>query len=162
MFSRQLERFVETVMKSFDNMQSKIHSDISKLIEHVNAKIEAENSRLVEQLESNNKRLSETLTNQFREENEKLSAELSSKLEGELTKFQKDMDKLRSDTAIEILSVSKSMEGVCDKLDDRLTGHIEETDRRMNRVTEELKSKTKVLEIDLSRHVENTVIYIIP
>ena len=61
------------------------------------------------------------------------------------------MDKLRSDTAIEILSVS-SMEGVCEKLDDRLTGHIGE----MDRVTEELKAKTKVLEIDLGRHVKNT------
>ena len=66
------------------------------------------------------------------------------------------MDKLRSVTAIEILSVSNSMEGVCEKLDDRLTGHIEETDRRMDRITEDLKAKTKVLEIDLSRHVENT------
>jgi ribose 1,5-bisphosphokinase PhnN len=66
------------------------------------------------------------------------------------------MDKLRSDTAIEILSVSNSMEVVCEKLDNRLTGHIEETDRRIHRITEELKAKTKVLEIDLSRHVENT------
>jgi hypothetical protein len=55
------------------------------------------------------------LTKQFREENEKLRAELSSKLEGEATKFQKAMDKLRSDTAIEILNVSNSMEGVCEK-----------------------------------------------
>ena len=94
--------------------------------------------------------------NSLREENEKLRAELSRKLEGEVTKFQKAMDKLRSDIAIEILSVSNSMEGVCEKPDDRLTGHIEETDRRMDRITEELKAKTKVLEIDLSRHVENT------
>jgi hypothetical protein len=65
------------------------------------------------------------------------------------------MDTLRSDTAIEILSVSNSMEGVCEKLDDRITGHIEETDRRIDRITEELKAKTKVLEIDLGRHVEN-------
>jgi uncharacterized protein (UPF0210 family) len=96
------------------------------------------------------------LTKHFREENEKLRAEMSSKLEGEVAKFQKAMDKLRSDSAIEILSVSNSMEGVCDKLDDRLIGHIEETDRRIDRITEELKVKTKVLEIDLSRHVENT------
>jgi hypothetical protein len=70
---------------------------------------------LVEQIESNNKRLSETMTKQFREENEKLRAELSSKLEGEVTKFQKAIDKLRSFTAIEILSVSNSMEGRCEK-----------------------------------------------
>jgi len=48
---------------------------------------------------------------------------------------------------------------VCEKLADQLTGHIEEMDRRIDRITDELKAKTKVLEIDLSRHVENTVIY---
>ena len=79
----------------------------------MNAKIQTENSRFVERMESNNKSLSETLTKHFREENEKLRAELSNKLEGEVTKFQKAMDKLRSDIAIEILSVSNSMEGVC-------------------------------------------------
>ena len=156
MFSKQLQRFMESVREGFDNLKSEIHSNNTKLEENLNAKIQAENSRLVEQIESNNRRLSETLTKQFREENEKLRAELSSKLEREVTKFQKSMDKLRSDTAIEILSVSNSMEGVCEKLDDRLTGHIEETDKRMDRITEELKAKTKVLETDLGRHVENT------
>jgi hypothetical protein len=49
------------------------------------------------------------------------------------------------------------MEGVCEKVDDdRLTGHIEETDRRIDRITEELQDKTKVLELDLGRRVENT------
>jgi hypothetical protein len=79
-----------------------------------------------------------------------------SKLEGEETKFRKAMDKLRSDTAIEILSVSNSMEGVFEKLDDRLTGHTEETDKRLDRITEELKANTKVLQIDVGWHVENT------
>jgi ElaB/YqjD/DUF883 family membrane-anchored ribosome-binding protein len=96
------------------------------------------------------------LTKQFREENEKLRAKFSSKLEWKVTKFQKTMDKLRSDTAIEMLSVSNSMEGVCEKLDDRLTGRIEETDRRIDRISEELEAKTKVLEIILGQHVENT------
>jgi len=62
-----------------------------------------------------NKRLSDTLTKQFRKESEKLRAELSIKLKGEATKFQKTMDKLRSDSAIEIQSVTNSMEGVCVK-----------------------------------------------
>ena len=156
MFSKLLERFMESVREGFDNLKSEIHSDNTKLAENLNAKIQAENVRLVEQIESNNKRLSEALTKQFRQENEKLRAELASKLEGEVTKFQDAMDKLRSDTAIEILSVSNSMEGVCEKLDERLTGHIGETDRRIDRITEELKTKTKVLEIDLGRHVKNT------
>jgi hypothetical protein len=50
---------------------------------------------------------------QFREENEKLRAEWSCKLEGEVTKFQKSMDKLRPDTAIKILSVSNKQCGKC-------------------------------------------------
>ena len=65
------------------------------------------------------------------------------------------MDKLRSDTAIEISSASNSMEGVCEKLEDRLTGNFEKTDKRIDRITKELKAKTKLLEIDLGRHVEN-------
>jgi hypothetical protein len=92
-----------------------------------------------------------------------------SKLEGEVIKFQEALNKLCSDTAIEILSVSNSMEGcvcvcvharacvcVCEKLDDRLTGHIEEIDRCIDRFTEELNAKTKVLGIDLNLRVENT------
>jgi hypothetical protein len=49
--------------EGFENFQTKIHND---------------NSRLVEEIESNNVRLSETLKKQFREENENLRAELSS------------------------------------------------------------------------------------
>jgi hypothetical protein len=56
-----------------------------------------------------------------------------------VTKFQKSIDKLRSDTAIEILSVSNSMEGVFEKLNDRLTANIEETDKRPDRIAEKLK-----------------------
>ena len=155
MFSKELERFMESVREDFDNLKSEIHSNNTKLEENLNAKMQAENSRLVEQIESNDRRLSETLTNQFREENEKLRADLSSKLEREITTFQKAMDKLRSDSAIEILSVTNSMEGVCEKLDDRLTGYIEETDKHIDRITEKLKAKTNILEIDLGRHVEN-------
>lgn len=66
------------------------------------------------------------MTKQFREENKKLRAEFSSKLEVKVSKFQKAMDKRCSDTAIEILGVSNSMDGVCEKLDDQLIGHIEE------------------------------------
>jgi len=68
---------------------------------------------LVEQVESDNKRLSETLTKQLRRENEKLNTKLTSKLEGEVTKFQKAMDKLRSDTAIKTLSLGAHWQLFC-------------------------------------------------
>jgi hypothetical protein len=47
------------------------------------------------------------------------------------------------------------MEGVCENLDDRLTGHFEETDKRIDRITEKLKATKKILEKYLGRHVEN-------
>jgi hypothetical protein len=87
------------------------------------------------------------LTKHFREENGKLGQN-GRKLGGEVTKFQKALDKLRSDTVIEMLSVSNSVECVCQKLDDWLTGHSEETDKRIDRITEELKAKTKVLQVE--------------
>jgi len=46
--------------------------------------------------------------------------------------------------------VSVTVWKVCEKLADRLTGHILEMDRRIDRITDELKAKTKVLEIDES------------
>ena len=52
--------------------------------------------------------------------------------------------------------MSYRTESVCEKLDDRLTGHIEETYRRMDRITEEVKTKTMILEADLCRHVNDT------
>ena len=85
MFSKQLERFRESVRQGFDNLKLEIHSNNTKVEENLNAKLQAENSRLFEQIESNNKRLSQTLTKDFREENKKLSAELSNKLEREVT-----------------------------------------------------------------------------
>jgi hypothetical protein len=84
---------------------------------------------------------------------------LSSKLEAEVTKFQEAMDKLRNDTTIEIGCVSHGMESVCEKLGERLSGHIEETDKRIDRINQELKVRTKGLAVDLSQHVENTVRY---
>jgi SMC interacting uncharacterized protein involved in chromosome segregation len=156
MLSRQIERFMESVREGFDTLKSEIHNNNSKLEENLNTKIQGEVSKLVKQIESNNIRLSETLTKQFREENEKARVEASGKLEGEMTKVQKTMEKMRSETAIEILSVSHSIESVREKLDERLTGHIEEADKRLDRITEEIKAKTRVLGIDLSRQVENT------
>jgi hypothetical protein len=68
---------------------------------------------LVEEVESDNKRLSENLTKQVRRENEKLNSKLTSKLKGEVTKFQKAMDKLRSDTAIETLRLGAHSQLFC-------------------------------------------------
>jgi len=70
MFSKQLERFKESVREVFENLKLEIHSNNTKVAENLNAKLQAENTRLIEQIESNNKRFSETLTKHFRDENE--------------------------------------------------------------------------------------------
>jgi hypothetical protein len=44
MFSKQLERLMESVREGFDNLKSEIHSNNIKLAENFNAKIQAENS----------------------------------------------------------------------------------------------------------------------
>jgi hypothetical protein len=98
--SRQIERFMESVREGFGTLKSEIHNNNSKLEENLNTKIQGEVSKLVKQIESNNIRLSETSTKQFREENEKVRVEVAGKLEGEVTKFQTTMEKMRSETAI--------------------------------------------------------------
>jgi hypothetical protein len=57
MFSKQLEKFMESVREGCDNLRLEIHSDNTKLAETLNAKIQEENSRLAEQIERNNKGL---------------------------------------------------------------------------------------------------------
>ena len=70
MFSKQLERFRQSVREGFDNLKLEINSHKTKVAENLNAKLQAENTRLIEQIESNNKRFSETLTKHCRDENE--------------------------------------------------------------------------------------------
>jgi hypothetical protein len=55
MFSKQLERFMESVREGFEKLRSEMHSNNAKLTENLNAKIQAENSRLVEHIENNKK-----------------------------------------------------------------------------------------------------------
>ena len=144
---------MQIIMKGFINWNLKIHSENSNLAENLKEKIQAENSRWVEEIENNDIRLSEALKQKQRKNEKKIWAEFSSNLEVEVTKFQKVMDKLPSDTAIGKLSVRNSMENVCEKVDKHLTGHIEETDGRIGRITEELKTKTQVLEVNFSQNV---------
>jgi hypothetical protein len=57
------------------------------------------------------------------------------------------MDKQSSGNDFEMISVRNSMEGVCEKVDELLTGHIGETDRRTGRIHEEIKFNENVVEI---------------
>jgi hypothetical protein len=156
MFSRKLEGCLERVMECFDKLQSKIDSDNARLVKDLNVKIEAGHSQLVKLIESSNKTLSDTLTRKIKKANEKLRSEWDNKLEGEVTKIQKDMDKMRSDTTIEILSVSNSVDVGYERLNDRLTEHIEGTNKHLDKVSGEVKAKTGIIEADLNRHVEGT------
>jgi predicted secreted protein len=111
---------------------------------------------LAEHVERTNKKLSEDLTWQIREENAKLREEFTSKLEAEVRKVENDMDKLRKDTDIEIVSLNHYVEIVCEGLNDKLTGHITETDQRIDRVTKEIYAKSRILATDLTQHIKQT------
>jgi hypothetical protein len=98
-----------------------------------------------------NKKLSKDLTRQIREENAKLREEFTSKLETEVRN-----DKLWKDTHIEIVSLNQNVEIVCEGLNDKLTGHITETDQQIDRVTQEINAKTRILATDLNQHIKQT------
>jgi predicted Holliday junction resolvase-like endonuclease len=118
--------------------------------------IKTEMSKLAEHVESTNKKLSEDLTRQIREENAKLKEEFARKLEAEVRKFENDMDKLRKDTGIEIVSLNQNVETVRAGVSEQLTGHFTETDQRIDRVTQEVNAKTTILATDLTQHITQT------
>jgi hypothetical protein len=135
---------MELMTRYFDNLQSKIQIENAKLVEGLNSKIEAENSQLFPIIK-NNKKLSEGLSNKLRKEGENLTAELTNKLAGEVRNLRGDMGKIRTDTATEILSVSNCIDNACESLEAKINGLIRETEKRLDRVNEEIRAKTKVL-----------------
>lgn len=143
--SVQLKGFMETMMRSVNNLQSKIQSENAKLVEGLNSKIE-----------NNNKRLSEELRNTLRKEGEIWRAELTNKLAGEVKILRDDISKLRADTATEILSVSNCIDNACESLEGKINGHIGKAEKRLDRVDEEIRAKTKVLEMGLKQQAEAT------
>jgi hypothetical protein len=101
--------------------------------EETSTLMKTETSKLAEHVENTNKKLSEDLIRQIREENAKLREEFARKLEAEVRKFENDMDKLRKDRDIEIVSLNQNVEIVREGLSEKLTGHITETDQRIDK-----------------------------
>jgi hypothetical protein len=110
---------------------------------------------LVLPIENNNKNLSEELSRKLRKKGDNLREELTSKLAGEVKKLCGDMGKLRADTDDEILSVN-NIDKTCEKLEGQLNGHIGETEKCLDRINEEMRTSTKVLEIGLKQQTEDT------
>jgi hypothetical protein len=100
--------------------------------------------------------LSEELSNKLRKEGDNLRAELTNKLAGEVKILRDDMGKIRADTATEILSVGNCIDNAYESLEVKINGHIGETEKRLDRVNEEIRAKPKILEMGLKQQAEAT------
>ena len=160
MSSKSLQDFMANVMKGFETLNSKIQVQNEKLTEALNNKIQAEISLLANDItnkfESANKALSNNLIKQVREENERLKAELSENLRSEVQQLKGDLTKLRKDAESEIEVVRTLTEKECGRIDEKITNHIVESKRQMDRMSQEVNAKTHVLASDLAGHITQT------
>jgi hypothetical protein len=69
--------------------------------------------------------------------------------------MREDIGKIRTDTATEILSLSNCIDNTCENLEGKINGHIGETEKRLDRINEEIRAK-KNLEMCLKQQAEAT------
>jgi hypothetical protein len=96
--ARQFQDFMNQVMNGFDNLNSRIESENTKLTDSIKAVSEEMSNKI----EIANRNLSDMLTKQFREENAKLKEELSCKLKSEVLNLTEVINQLRRDTDLEV------------------------------------------------------------
>jgi hypothetical protein len=77
-------------------------------------------------------------------------------LRSEVQQQKQDLTKLRKDTESEIEVVRTLKEKECGRIDEKITNHIVESKRQMNRMSQEMKAKTHVLASDLTEHITHT------
>ena len=109
--AKQFQEFMNKVMNGFDNLNSRIESENTKLSDSIKAVSEEMSNKI----EIANRNLSDMLTKQFREENAKLKEELSCKLKSEVLSLTEVINQLRRDTDLEVISLNHSMETVGEK-----------------------------------------------
>jgi len=66
------------------------------------------------------------------------------------------MNRLRKDTDLEVISLSHSVDTVREKLHDRLNEHMSVAQRQIERVSQEMNTKTRDLAVDLTEHIKQT------
>jgi hypothetical protein len=66
------------------------------------------------------------------------------------------MNQLRKDTDLEVTSLSHGVDGVCEKLDDRRNECMGVAQRQIERVSQEMNTRTRDLAADLTEHITQT------
>jgi hypothetical protein len=114
MSASQFHEFMSTVMKEFDDLKARMESENTKFAETITAL----SNEMSIKIEIANKNLSDSLPKQFREENASLKKEFSSKLKSEIFNLSEAISQLQKDTDIEVISLSHSVDAVCEQLND--------------------------------------------
>jgi hypothetical protein len=102
--------------------------------------------------------LAESLTKQFREEQESLKREISSKLRSEISILTETMDKRSKDVDIAILDISHRVDTVHEQVNEKMEKEIGITQRRIERVSQEMNTRTQELAINLTEQVSQAEI----
>jgi hypothetical protein len=157
MSARQFQELMSNVMKGFDNLNSRIESENTKLA----ASIKAVTEEMSNKIEIANRNLSDMLTKQFREEGAKLKEELSSKLKSEVLSLTEAINQIqdarygyhKQDTDLEVSSLNHSVETACEKMNDRVNENMSVTQKQLQRVSQEMNTITRNLGADLAEHI---------
>lgn len=83
------------------------------------------------------------LTRQFRSENERLKEELTTKIQIEVQNLNKSFNNLKKDTELELIKV---------RVEERVNAHATETNRQIDRISQEVNAKSKILMADILEH----------
>ena len=144
-----LESFMANIMQELAGLRADIQTENNKLVQKVTADITAK-------LEVANQELSQNLTQYFRSENEKLKTELCSKLEAEVRTLNQLIDEHKKDTEVELMKVRHTVDSEYSKVTERVKTHVTETRQQVDRVSQEVKTKTMTSLSDITEHRSQT------
>ena len=141
----QLQEFMNTVMKGFSDLKDSMKSENAKLTDSIKTLSE----EMTIKIEVANNNLSDRLTKQFREETASLKKEISDELRSEVLNLREAINQLRKDTDIEVISMSHNVDTVREQLSDSMDKQMGVAQKQMERVSQEMKKRTRDLETDL-------------
>jgi hypothetical protein len=150
--ANQFQEFMSIAMKEFDDLKASMRVDNNKLAESIKAVID----EMTVKIEVANKKLSDSLTKQFREEHASLKKEISSEQKSEIASLTEAIDPLRKDTDIEVISLSHSVDTVREQIIDNMNEKMGVAQKQIERVSQEMNTRTRDLAADLSKHIAHT------
>jgi len=66
------------------------------------------------------------------------------------------VNQLRKDTDLEVTTLSHSVEAVREKLNDKVNEHMGVAQRQIERISQEMNTRTRDLAVDLTEHITQT------